>query len=332
MDGMVLAAGYGNRLRPLTEIWPKPSLPAANQPLIYWAVQRLQTAGIDRIVVNIHYRPEFIKESLEHLIQSSKISFSFEENILGTGGGILKAKEFLKSEPFVVTNGDTLLNIDLKDVIDWHIKTDAIATMVVVQDNRAKQFGEVFTDPFSTITDIAGLTGYGGKPMGLFAGTHILSKKIFDLMPEKSEKFCIIRDVYIPIIKSGSRNIKAFISNSHFEDLGSPSDYLKGNLHILSNPLSWPAAFAGYRNEGQVWLWPDATIKGKVIGPAMIGPACIIEKESIVGPNVILGAECNIEAGTILDRSVLLPKTHLNPGLHYQNVIAWPHGKIHIQN
>ena len=126
MKGFVLAAGFGQRLRPITESTPKPLLPVGNVPLIAYALKLLAQAGITDIIVNLHHLGRVIREALgTGEVYGVKITWSEEEEILGTGGGLKKMHEALEGETFVVVNSDTIIDLDLKAVIATHRRKKA---------------------------------------------------------------------------------------------------------------------------------------------------------------------------------------------------------------
>src|SRR5207247_3525289 len=146
---MVLAAGRGTRLRPLTDTTPKPLLPVAGRPFLEHILEFLRAGGIREVVLNLHHLGRRIEEHLGDGARFGlRLRYSWENPILDTGGGIKRAEPLLAGEPFVVVNGDSLLELHLEDVVAFHQARGALATMVVRPDPEAACYGliELETD------------------------------------------------------------------------------------------------------------------------------------------------------------------------------------------
>ena len=135
MKAMVLAAGFGNRLQPLTSILPKPMFPVLGRPLLSHTFDILKSANITDIAVNVHHLPDYIIDYYENEKPPDlNLYFSREEKILGTAGGIKKMENFLKDDPFILINSDIISDINLNKVIDFHKVNNSKLTLVVRQD------------------------------------------------------------------------------------------------------------------------------------------------------------------------------------------------------
>ena len=138
---MILAAGFGARLKPLTLRLPKPMFPVLNQPLLEHTLKFLSSQGIQDIIVNVHHLP---KKIVEHFGDGSyfgvRLVFSIEEKILGTAGGLKKAEEILQKETFLVMNSDVLADINLANILKFHKEKNAYLTLVVRQDANPEKY------------------------------------------------------------------------------------------------------------------------------------------------------------------------------------------------
>lgn len=232
---MILAAGYGTRLKPLTDNIPKPLLPVGKKPMIHYVLDCLKKNGIEEVVINLHYLGNMIRANLgDGRIFGLKIHYTEEKEILGTGGGIKNAKHFFKNETFVVVNTDILVKIDLNDSFNFHRKMGGIATLIL-RHHDTNKYNNISVDENARIIDIAGALGVEKSPAnGTFAGIHIIEPEIFNyLSPGKSS----ITDCYLGLIKKG-KNIFAFFMDSYWRDLGNMDDYLKINREIESGLLN----------------------------------------------------------------------------------------------
>lgn len=214
-QGLILAAGFSTRLRPLTEKIPKAMLPMFSQTQFDWSLNYLTTAGVKEVAVNVcHGKEPF----LNFLKPYKNVTPFVEDPILGTGGGIFNMASFLTTEDVVVINCDFLTHIDLKETYAFHKKNKALATLVLAHQ-KEKKFGSVSTDQNNRIVS------FEKDPQGhdFFSGIHILNRKIFEFKVKKTF-FCIIRDVYEPLIKQNEK-ILGFKTNALWLDTGDLASY-----------------------------------------------------------------------------------------------------------
>src|SRR5437870_5981980 len=157
MKAMVLAAGLGTRLRPLTATLPKPLLPVAGRPILEWNLLLLKRHGITEVIINLHHLGEQIVRALgDGARLGLRLAYSHEPTLQGTGGGIKQAAPFLKGGPFLVLNGDTLSDCDLTALIAAHRASRALATLAVRDDPNASSWGPVTLDAHARILQIKG--------------------------------------------------------------------------------------------------------------------------------------------------------------------------------
>ncbi|NOZ60542.1 MAG: nucleotidyltransferase family protein [Calditrichaeota bacterium] len=226
MKAMILAAGFGTRLKPLTETIPKALVPVHGIPMLEFIIPKLKNCGVTEIVINLHHFPEQIKDFVrKNNSFDIHVEFSFEPEILGTGGGIRKAASFLRdSDPFIVHNVDILSTVNLKEVTDFHLAQKSLATLVVKERKTTR---------FLVIDEKNRICGHEDvsrnririrrEPVGSvrrlgFCGIHVISPKIFDLMTREG-RFSII-DVYLDLIEKGYP-VGAFdITGNYWRDVG----------------------------------------------------------------------------------------------------------------
>lgn len=232
---MILAAGYGTRLKPLTDTTPKPLLYVGKKPMIHYVLDCLKKNGIEEVVINLHYLGNMIRKNLgDGKIFGLKIHYTEEKEILGTGGGIKNAEEYLKSDTFIVINTDILVDIDLTDGFNFHKKKGGIATLILRHHDTAK-YNIISLDESARIIDISGALGVNKSTIkGTFAGIHIIEPEIFNYLPQGKSS---VTDCYIKLIRQGV-NIFGFFMNSYWRDLGNMNDYLKVNNEIGTGKLN----------------------------------------------------------------------------------------------
>lgn len=182
---MVLAAGFGSRLRPLTDHVPKPLVSVGAHPMIAYPLAVLRAAGIRDVLVNLHHLGDQIRAALgDGKASGLSIRYSAEDPILDTGGAIQKAQGFLGDDTFVVINSDILIDLPLADVIAWHRQRGALATMVLRPDPHAVRYGVIEIDAQSRIRRFLGQPPVVADPLRplMFAGVHVFEPGVFDFM------------------------------------------------------------------------------------------------------------------------------------------------------
>ncbi|MFH1761176.1 MAG: nucleotidyltransferase family protein [bacterium] len=208
MKAVVLCAGYGKRLKGLTRKLPKPMLPLEEYPLLYYTVNYLKKYGIVDIFINLHYKPEIIKDYFGNgSAFGVKLKYSYEENVLGTAGALLKMKSWLKNEDdFLVLYGDILTNQNLKTLIDFHRKKKAFATLLVHQRKSSNSIIEL--GPQRRITkfierptkkQIIQFIRGGSEYHWVNSGIQVLSRQILSFIP-KNKEYDLPRDLYTSLI------------------------------------------------------------------------------------------------------------------------------------
>src|SRR5215203_835929 len=181
MKAMILAAGLGTRLRPLTNTIPKPLLPVGGTPLIVWNLLLLKRHGFRDVVINLHHLGPLIEQALGDGSKFGlRILYLKEPMILGTGGGIKQAEPYFCGEPVLVLNGDTLIELDLSALCAFHLERQAAATLVLREDPDAARWGLIEVGPDQRILRITGQGVLGPAPASvrMFAGVHILTLRL----------------------------------------------------------------------------------------------------------------------------------------------------------
>ncbi len=228
MKAMVLAAGKGERLRPLTDRLPKPMVPVAGKPLISYTLEYLKNCGVEDIVINLHHLGDEIQTYLGNGSSwGLRIHYSLEPTLLGTGGGINKAAPYLVHDTFVVMNADILLELDLREVIQFHQENSAMATMVLRKDPDVEQFGAIEVDVHGRIRQFLGKLAVpnGLRRRLMFTGVHIFEPAVFSYMPSHKSFFSIV-DAYLAMIQAGER-VMGYEMKGFWTDLGTPARYAR---------------------------------------------------------------------------------------------------------
>jgi NDP-sugar pyrophosphorylase family protein len=229
---MILAAGFGTRLRPMTENIPKPLIPVAGHPMIAYAIALLRSAGIVDIIINVHHLGEQIVEALgDGSAYGVSLTYSREDVILDTGGGIKKAESFLAGSSFVVVNADTVINLDLQEVIAWHRRCRALATMVLRRDPDAERYGTIEIDAESRIRRFLGRPAQVGEQLSafMFAGVHVFEPALFRYLGEGA--FSITRSTYVAML-AAEAPLYGFPFEGYWRVLDTPAGLAVGQQEL----------------------------------------------------------------------------------------------------
>ena len=225
MKAMLFAAGLGTRLRPLTDTLPKCLVRVNDRPMIDYPLMLLRHYGIREIVVNVHHHADRVEQYLGDGYRFGvDIAYSRESVLLDTGGGLLGAKNLLDQDTFVIMNSDVLIDLRLDEVLRFHRKQKAAATLVLRKDPLADTHGALWTDGEGRIRrflhheapgDVA-----GALEQYMFTGVHVVEPRIFRYM-DGSEPFSITRTTY-PRMLAGAERLCGFPFDGEWQDMGTP--------------------------------------------------------------------------------------------------------------
>ncbi len=237
---MILAAGFGSRLRPLTDRVPKPLVEVAGRPLIAYPLALARAAGIRDVVINLHHRGADIRAALgDGSAYGMAIHYSEENPILDTGGGILRARALLGEERFVVLNSDSIIDLDLRALVDWHVGQGAAATMVLRPDREAARFGLVEIDAAHRVRRLLGRPAKVADPLTalMFAGVHVFEPEVFQHMATGT--FGIVRQTYPAMMAAGCR-VSGYVYDGYWRVLDTHAGLAEGRYELTTgaHPLA----------------------------------------------------------------------------------------------
>lgn len=317
MKGMILAAGLGTRLRPLSLELPKPVVPVLGRPLCTYNIEFLRRSGVREFLLNLHTKPKLIQQRVTGWAGGKiPVRYSLEPLILGTGGGIRNAADFLRGETFVAMNGDTVLRFPFASALAFHRDHRALATLVLLPDPW-RRYTPVWTDGEGRITGFGDEAGDGIRS-GFYTGCQIAEPELLSRIPAKGAS-CIIRETYTPLIREKAP-VFGYHTTGTFLEFGSPADYLRGTLELLrEGPGRKPDRSV---TAGSVAIVPPVHIApGARIGSgARIGPDAVLEEGSTVGERAsvsraILWPRASVASGETLDGAIVTPRTRISiPG------------------
>lgn len=240
MKAMILAAGFGSRLRPLTDRLPKPLIEVGGKPLIAYPLALARAAGIHEVVVNLHHHGAAIRAALgDGAAHGVSIQYSEEDPLLDTGGGILNARALLGDERFVVLNSDSVIDLDLRRLVAWHVAQRGVATMVLRADPAAARFGLVEIDAAQRVRRLLGRPAAVAGPLTalMFAGVHVFEPAVFQHMATGT--FGIVRQTYPALLAAGCR-VSGYVYDGYWRVLDTHAGLAEGRYELTAgvHPLA----------------------------------------------------------------------------------------------
>jgi mannose-1-phosphate guanylyltransferase len=302
MKAMILAAGYGTRMRPVTYTMPKLLVPVCNRPLVGWAVEGLLGA---ELIVNLHHFPEAIERYLLAAYDTG-FHFSFESEILGTGGGIKRVQPLLEGEEdFIVVNGDTIQFPDYAALRAARRERDALAALLL----RHPPAGDRFTPVWR---DAGAITGFGkghGEAL-MFSGAHCIASRVFGFL---SEGFGgIVEDVY----QKAKDLVAVLDDNPLWFDTGTPRRLMQASAALLDATLRGDVGVVkGSRIDGDCVIAESA--RGRAVR-STIGARSVIEGD--VRDSAVWD-DCVVARGVELDRCIVAHGVELKNRGRYRDVL-----------
>ncbi|MBF6621279.1 MAG: NDP-sugar synthase [Patulibacter sp.] len=302
---MVLAAGLGTRLRPLTFELPKPMVPMLDRPVLAHIVDLLHHHGIDRIVANLHYFPDTIRGYF-----GDELTYVQEAELLGTAGGVRNAREFFGDSPFLVISGDALTDLDVPALVERHRQHGGIATLAVTKVQQTSEYGVVLHDSEGRIT------GFQEKPHPDEAlsdlancGIYVFSPEIFDYFP--AESFAdFAHDVFPRLLE---HDVPFFIHelDGYWNDVGSLTELRNGTFDALSGALKLPSLSSA--GPDAVMVDPSSSLDAAelVEGPVWVGRNVTVESGVRLQGPLVLGDNVAVREGAAVKRSIVLPGTEI---------------------
>jgi mannose-1-phosphate guanylyltransferase/mannose-1-phosphate guanylyltransferase/phosphomannomutase len=312
MRAMVMAAGLGTRLRPLTYEIPKPLVPVANRPIMEHILLLLRKHDFGPVIANLHWFPDTIRDRFGDGSELAvDLSYSYEDELLGTAGGVRNVAEFFGDDPFLVMAADALTDIDLGALRAAHEDNDGIATLAVARVSDVSEFGVVITDSAGRVQ------GFQEKPDRAEALSdlancmiYVLDREIFDYFPSKPV-VDFARDVF-PALLENDVPFHVHRIDAYWNDVGSLPEYLSGNLDAVQGVVDVEVAGELVEPSGgdEALERGDPGVSGRVLAAA----GCQVEAGVRLDGPLVIGAGCTIGAGARVKESVMLSGAEVPPG------------------
>lgn len=291
---MILAAGLGTRLRPLTLGRPKVLMPIQNRPLLHWLLDYLRGAGAEAVILNAHHLSDVLAAHLASHDLGIAVHVRVESALLGTGGGIRNVADFWDERPFVVMNGDILSAIDLQGVIRGHLQSRAVATLVLTHEPRFNQVQVGAEGRILRLKD--------GPPDAAlaFTGIQVVSPGVLDVIPPQGASSII--HSYERLIAGGRRVMAHVVRDEYWRELGEVPRYLAVHQEFSR--------------------FEKSPIPGIQAGPgAIVHPSAQMGKRVRLAGTVCIGADCEVADGATVADSILWERVKVRPGCLVRNSI-----------
>ena len=303
--GMILAAGLGKRLRPLTYFRAKAAVPFLNRPLISYSLELFREAEIPEVMVNLHHLAETVRAAVTE--RSVRVSFSIEDEILGTAGCLRRVSDFLEGNTFIVSNGKTYFEQDLREVLEEHRRSGSLVTMVLVPYSPGDPYNPVMLGADGCIVGFArnreadfGSESSDYERLCIYTGVQILEPDILDWIPPGASDS--VNDIY-PRLMTEGLPIRGFVSDAYWCECSTPRRYLSKSLEVLG--------LQKRENSSLSELPRDC--RGAIVGKNVDVPPSTVIENSVLWGEVKLGVHSSFRSVIITDGVRELPAdTHLS--------------------
>jgi len=328
MKALIMAAGYGTRLEPLTLAVPKPMVPIVNKPTMQHNLELLRRNGIRSAAVNIHYHPEQIRNFFgDGSDFGVDLIYSFEETLLGTAGGVKRMAELAGgiNETFVVLSSDALTDINLRQMVSYHKSKRALATVSLSPVTDPSNFGVVVMDKTGRIS------AFQEKPKREEAlsnlvntGIYIFEPEILDLIPP--DKFYDFGSELFPKLVTEEERIFGYKMVEYWSDVGGLVPYIKANYDAMQGTVR--IFIPGKKVSSSVWVGKNCEIDKtvKFEGCVIVGDRCEIRSGAYL-KDVVLGDRCVVSHGANLEGSIIWSDSYISHNTRvFKSVIGnWCH-------
>ncbi len=313
---MVLAAGEGLRLRPLTLLLAKPVLPVLGRPLLHFTLERLAAAGVTEAIVNLHHLPHTVRRALSDGSRFGlRLRYSHERaELLGTGGGPRRARRFLGHEPLLIVNGDVLFDFDLGALLERHRASGALATLALRPQPRAGGYSAVVTARDGRILSIAGRPAAAIGRVSLFTGVHVLDPALLERLPPGPSDS--VRDLYLPLLAQGA-HLQGLHVRGPWYDLGRLGRYREAQLALLRGR--------------DAWIDPSARVHASArVVRSVVGARCVLGPGARVWRSVLWDGVRVGERAQVRD-AILARRVRLDDGARVSGCVVWREGTVQRQ-
>jgi len=308
LKAVILAGGFGTRLRPLSCTRPKILFPIVNKPLLEWTFERLVRNNIMQVIMAVNYQVEVAIK--QHRIPRHGVRVAYSRDPLrkplGSGGPIRKAEKLIGHDaPFLVLNGDIFADVNYREILKTHEEKDAVATIALHEVKDPSRYGVAELTKDKWITKFIEKPRKGTAPTNLInAGVYVLSPKIFDHIP-KGRQVSIEREIFTKLASEG--RLCGYVYDDMWMDIGKPEDYLKTNRMLLDS-ISCQLETQARRGTG-------------IRKPVAFDKKVSVGEKSVIGPYAVLGRNVSVGKNVRIQDSIVLRETEISDSATIKSAI-----------
>ena len=314
MIAMVMCAGEGTRLRPLTYVLPKPMMPILNRPVLEYTLLNLKKYGIREAVINLSYKPRPIIDYFQDGSKMGmKIHYSIEKKMLGTAGGVKNVESLIRKDPdseFLVTSGDGLTDINFAQLIDFHRQKKSLGTIALQSADSRFEYGVTLLNKDGRVRRFIEKPSWSDVYSCLVnTGIYVFNKEIFGHIPAR--RFYDFGKQVWPELLQKKKRVFGYEFKDFWTDIGNIAEYRRANRVAMDKMKS------------RVWKGERSKVHSsvKVIAPCFIGNDCVIEKNATIGPYSVIGNGSRVLARSILSNSILWEGSTLPCEFRLENTV-----------
>ena len=304
MKAVILAGGFGTRLRPLTLELPKPVVPIFDRPFLYYQIDQLrQVPDIDEVILSLNFRPDRIEARVGDGAEAGlPVRYRVEPHPLGTGGAIKFASRGVR-ETVLVVNGDVLTDIDLNAAVARHRERGALATVVLTPVDNPSAYGLVETDADGNVRRFLEKPGPNEITCDTInAGIYLLEPATFDRIPDDTA--WSIERQYFPSLVERRETFVAHVDRRYWIDIGTPASYMRAHRDLMAGRCAagpFRESAGAVRRGAGCRIAPGADLAG----PCFLGDGCVVEEGARIGPESVIGPGCTIGPGAVVERAIV---------------------------
>jgi mannose-1-phosphate guanylyltransferase len=307
MQAIILAAGLGTRLRPLTYAIPKALIPVLNRPLLGVLLAQLREASAHRVAVNTHHLAGRVEGFLQdNRPRGLEVLVRHEPEILGTGGGLRSLGQALEDQPFLAVNADILTDLDFTEILRNH-REEALATLVL---HDCPRYNTVWLDKEGRVAGVGEPPAHSSGPPLAYTGVQVVSPRMLSWLPAEGPADLVA--AWRHILAQGEFLAARVVSGHFWQDLGTPEAYLTAHQKLLSGACPGLAGF-----------FPR-------MADPLVGEGTRLEEGVSLAGGVCLGRDVRVGQGTWLKNTVVWDGARIGPGLTLENCVVGQGGRVTV--
>ena len=324
MKTVIMAGGFGTRLRPLTQSLPKPMVPVANLPMLHHIVNLLKKHNLKDYITLLYFQPEEIKSYFKDGADFGvSMKYLLAEDDFGTAGAVKAAEDFYQGSRVLVISGDVLTDFDLTAAIKFHEEKGAAATIILTRMENPLAYGVVITDKDGRISRFLEKPTWGEVFSDTInTGIYILEPQVFEQIP-KGASFDFSQNLFPGMLKDNEK-LYGYVATGYWRDIGNLSEYQHAHLDILNEKVGIETTYNQlHRENATIWINRDFHVEetARFSGAVILGDGAIVEASAAIS-NSVIGDRCKIAANAVIENCVIWHDTQIGEGAQISQAIV----------